>query len=249
MKNQYIPTIKKQVTEIDVGENIAFVHPFIRPNNYKGAAKEILNHPVRMSLPNGEKTSYLLKAVYCGPEDFQKEPEAVELRDEIMKQKYLWIFQRNLWVPEEYESSHGVFVVYDEKGVGISKELDIGELEKALKGGRRLENGVRFSEDGKVSFAPRKSYKDGEMTAEEFANDGFIIASCEENGARNLAEVSQSKYFPIKEPRSWIVNTDNKPIQTISALGDRVWYGYGLDFGGSYRVVGRYGCASGVVVV
>ncbi len=249
MTNQYTPSIRRKITEIDVDENISFAHPFASPNDYRSVAQEILNNKtVKMSLPDGEKTSYLLHAAYCGPEEFQNQPEAIKLRDQIMKPRHLWIYQRNLWVPEEYKSAHGVFVFYDEKGVGTTEELDIGELERALKGGKELKNGVKFSEDGRITFAPRNTYKDGEMSAEDFANDGFIIASNGENGARNLAEVSQSKHFKYKNPRSWIADPDNKPIQTVSAVGGgRDWVGGGLGFYGDCHGGGG-GCASGVLV-
>lgn len=247
MTNQ-TPSIERGFTRINVpylDERIAFGRPFAGPNDYKSVAKEILNNKtVKMSLPDGEKTSFLLHAVYCGPKEFQSQPESVELRDEIMKSRYLHIFQRNLWVPEKY--SAGVFVVYDENGVGTSEELDIGELEKALKGGRKLKNGVRFSEDGKISFAPRNTYKEGIFdNPEDFAKDGFIIASNKEEGARNLAEVSHSNHFRYKKPHSWIVNPDDKPIQTLAAVGDMFWVGGRLVFVGSHLGDGRGwgGCA------
>ena len=138
-------------TRVNVEESIAFAHPFAGPNDCRGVAKEILNNKTaKMYLPDGEKTSFLLKAVYCGSEEFQSQPESIELRDEIMKPRNLLVFQRNLWIPENYGA--GVFVVYDEKGVGTSEELDVGDLEKSLKGGKKLKNGIRFSEDGKTGF-------------------------------------------------------------------------------------------------
>ncbi|MBI2448702.1 hypothetical protein HYV49_00205 [Candidatus Pacearchaeota archaeon] len=248
MVKPYTPNIERMATRLNVDENIAFAYPYSKRSNYKSVAQEILNNKTAgLSLPDGEKTSYLLKAVYCGPEDFQKQPESVELR-EIMKSGYFWLFQRNLWIPEKYKSSHGVFVVYDEKGIGTSEELDIGELEKALKGGRELKNGIKFSEDDKIGFAPRDTYNEGEMSPEDFANDGFIIVSNKEQGARNLAGVSQSRHFKNKKPRSWIVNPDKELIQTVSAVGyGRYWVDYRLDFGGCHDDF-RFGFASGVLV-
>ncbi len=249
MAKQY-PSVQRGFTSIDINENISFAYPFAGPNDYRSLAKKILsNKTAKMSLPNGEQTSYLLLPVYCGPEEFQNKSEAIELRFSTMMPRYLYIFQRNFWIPEKYHSAHGVFVVYDENGVGTSEELDIGELERALKGGRKLNNGIRFSEDEKIGFAPRNTYKEGEMSAEKFANDGFIIVSNKEQGARNLAEVSQSKYFRNKAPRSWIVNPDKETIQTVPAVGDdRYWGGSGLIFDGSCRGGYGGGCASGVLV-
>ncbi len=245
------PSIERGFTKINVpylDETLSFAHPYTGPNDYRSVAKDILkNKTPKMSLPNREQTSYLLYAVYCGPEDFQGEDECVELRDEIMKPTYLWIFQRNLWIPENIRTKYGagVFVVYDEEGVGTSEELDIGKLEKVLKGGKVLKNGIRFSEDEKVGFAPRNTYKEGGMSAEDFANDGFIIVSNKEQGAKNLAEVSQSKYFKYKKLRSWILNPSDEPIQTVSTVGDD-WGDDWLDFVGCC-VGGRGGYASGVL--
>lgn len=256
MTNQYIPNIEG-IRRINVDESIAFAHPFAGPNDYRSVAKEILDNKIeKMSLPNGEKTSHLLHAVYCGPEKFQNEPEAVELRDKIMKKEYhLLIFQRNLWVPEKYRSAHGVFVVYDENGVGTSEELDIGDLEKALKGGRELKNGIKFSEDGKIGFAPRNTYKDGTFeNPEDFAKDGFIIVSNGEQGARNLAEVSQSGHFRYKQPRSWILDPESKivdkdkPAQTLSVVGVNFFVDFRLlGFDGIAYDGDRHNFASGLL--
>ncbi len=256
MNKQNLPRVERGITKLVVpylAEDISFTHPYICSNDYRSVAKEILkNETAEMFLPDGKRTSFLLHATYCGPENFQSLPESVELRDKIMKLRYLWIFQRNLWVPENIRTTYGpgVFIIYDENGVGTSEELDIGKLEKALKDGKQLKNGVRFSEDGEVGFAPRNTYKEGVFeNPEDFANDGFIIASNKEQGARNLAEVSQSKHFKYKTPRSWIVNSDKEPIQTVSAVGnDWYWVDLGLDFGGGCRGGGRDGYASGVLV-
>ena len=244
----YTPSIERGITRLKVAENITFAHPFAGPNDYRGIAQEILKNKVKkMYLPDGEKTSYLVRAVYCGPQKFQSQPESIELREQIMKPRYLWLFQRNLWIPKEVKTNYGpgVFVVYDEKGVGTSEELDIGELERELKGGRKLKNGIIFSEDEKTSFAPRNTYREGEMSSKEFANDGFIIISNKEQGARNLAEVSQSNHFEYKKPSSWIVDPGNKPVQTVSALGYRFFCDNRLVFGG--YLGGRGGHASGVL--
>lgn len=246
MAEEYAPSIERGLTRINVGKGIAFAHPFAGPNTYREVAKQILgNRTARLSLPDGENTSFLLHAVYCGPEEFQKQPEAVELRDNIMRPRYLWVFNSNLWVPEKYKSAYGVFVVADEGGLGLSQQLDVGELEKRLKGGRKLKSEVRFSEDGKVGFAPRDTYKNGVMSPEDFAKDGFIVASNKEEGARKLAEVSKSRHFTYKQPRSWIVEAGKEPIQAVSAVlgydGDRLGFlGYFLD--GSWG-----GCAFGVL--
>lgn len=253
MAEQNIPSNEREreFTRINVpyiDRKLSFAYPFAGPNDYRSVAKEILeNKTAKMSLPDGEKTAFLLHAVYCGPEEFIKKSESEKLIDEIWNPMYLWIFQRNLWVPKKYNSAHGVFVVYDKNGIGTSEELDIGELERALKGGRKLKKDIRFSEDGKIGFAPRNTYREGVFkNPEDFANDGFIIASNKEDGARNLAEVSQSEHFKYKQPRSWILNAEDKPIQTVSAVGYRGWDDYRLGFGGNFPDGYWDGCASGV---
>src|SRR3989344_3865641 len=136
MSKQNTPTIQR-TTRINVAGNRVFAYPFTAQNNYKRAMKKLQSQ----ILPSGEDFSYLLHASYCGPVGFQAQLESEDLRAK-MKSNYFWLAQRNLWVPEKYQSAHGVFVVDDKNGVGLDKELDVGKLESSLKGGRKLKNGL-----------------------------------------------------------------------------------------------------------
>ena len=241
MSKQNTPTIQRGITRINVAGNRVFAHPFTAPNYYKGAMEELQSK--NQALPSGEDFSYLLHAGYCGPESFQAQPESQDLRSK-MNSNYFWLAQRNLWVPEKYQSAHGVFVVDDKNGVGLDKELDVGKLESSLKGGRKLKNGIRFSEDETIGFAPRATYSSGEMSSDKFAKDGFMIISNKPQGAKRLAEVASSKHFQYK-PYTWIVEPTNKPIQSLSAVS--VYDGLRLDFDGGYDAGDDSGCASGVL--
>ncbi|MBS3092461.1 hypothetical protein J4466_03510 [Candidatus Pacearchaeota archaeon] len=234
--NRIIPSINIPYLDREV---ICFSYPFEGPFNYRDLGKRILdNQTLKLSLPDGEKTSFLLRAAYCGHKEFQKHQRAVELRDGIMEPSYFYLFQINTW------TNKGLYVEYDPEAIGISGKIDIDRFERQLERGVTLKNKIRFSKDGGTGFAPRETYRGGEFTPDEFAKDGVIIARNKVQGAKNLAEISQSKYFRIKKPRSWIIEPENEPIQTVSALGS--YDGVRLGFYGVCHGVGLGGCASGV---
>ena len=142
-------------------------------------------------------------------------------------------------------ASYFIASSYDEKGVGLSEKLDVGELEKSLNGGRKLKNGIRFSEDGEIGFAPRKTYKSGEMKPEDFAKDGLVLVTNKPEGAKRLAEVSSSKQFKYS-PRTWIIEPTDEPIQSLSAV-DSYWYGAWLNLNANCDGNDYGGCASEVL--
>jgi len=187
------PTIETGIMRINVPEGkVVFTHPFEGPNTYREVGRAILNNKTaNLSLPTGEQTAFLLDAVYSGPESFRQHPISSELRDQIMKPRYLWVFNRNLWVPGEKE---GVYVQHDPKAVGFSEALNIDSLERKLEDGDEIQ-GVRFSKDRRTAFAPRKTYQEGEMDADDFANDGFVIASNGVEGAKRFFFSSSGTTF------------------------------------------------------
>src|SRR3989344_4931749 len=132
-------------------------------------------------VPTGDYTSSLLYTAYCD-KSVANEPEFKDVKD-TMKNSWLWVFNRNLW------TSEGVYSIKDEKALGRSEPLDVKNLEKMLKCGKEI-NGIRFSEDGRVGFAPKESYKFGENTPQEFSENGFIIIVNGIEGAKKLGEVS-----------------------------------------------------------
>jgi hypothetical protein len=158
---------------------IKFVSPSFGSNTYQNVGQEILSK--NLNVPTGDYITSLLHSAYCF-NNVRNTPEFKDVRD-IMKSNWLWVFNRNLWTEK------GVYVFQDSEAKGRSQLLDINELEKMLKDGKEI-NGIRFSNDGRVRFAPKESYKLGEHTSESFAKDGFMIASCKQEGAEKLGEVS-----------------------------------------------------------
>src|SRR3989338_208549 len=157
---------------------------------YYDAGREILRQG--LSVPTGEDIAPLVHSIYYPQRHkkyaFRKIKSELELNDEGF-----WVYQINLWTPK------GVYVVHDNHVEGMSKKLEIYDLEEKLKNGKELSwGGIRFSTDGKVRFAPKQSYRlEGEEgedcsespiiyedhTPETFVKDGFIIASYNETGA------------------------------------------------------------------
>mgnify|MGYP001573188626 FL=1 len=99
--------------------------------------------------------------------------------------------------------------------------LTVNELKQRLVGGKTSQ-GVEFSSDGEVAFAPRGSYAFGEMEdAGKLALDGAVIAQYGVEGAKLLAEASANLR---NKPKTYGVDVKEgqKPVQTVSALGERV---------------------------
>ncbi len=205
-------------------EEIAFIYPSVGPDTYKNVRKTILENGQKV--PTGDYTASLLHSTYCD-DSVANEPEFENVR-EIMKNRWLWVFNKNLW------TENGVYVIQDLDTIWESQPLVMNELEKMLKGGKEI-NEVRFSEDGRVRFAPNGSYNLGVNTPENFAKDGFIIASCGVEGAEKLGEVSAKFRY---HPRVYGVEIEKgqTPEQRLSVVdgdyGDRLIF-LGDSFGDS----------------
>ena len=217
----YQSRVERAVTRLWVphgrGE-IAFAHPSVGPDNYGNVGKTILENGQLVS--TGDHTASLLHAAYLG--SGKDEPEFEKVR-EIMKDRWLWVFNRNLW------AENGVYALNDLEATGRNQPLDINELERMLKDGKEV-GGIRFSQDEKLRFAPKGSYELGEHTSESLAKDGFIIAGYGLEGAEKLGEVSST--FRYKPKTFGIqVNEGQAPEQRVSVVGGSdgglVVFGYG----------------------
>ncbi|PIN91038.1 hypothetical protein COU57_02420 [Candidatus Pacearchaeota archaeon CG10_big_fil_rev_8_21_14_0_10_32_14] len=222
----------KTIIPYENGE-VAFVHPSYK-GDYISVGKQILENGLRIS--TGEEVATLLYTAYCIPE-VHDEKEFENVRD-IIKNRWLWNFNRNLW------TENGVYVISDPRVLGLSKLLNVNQLEKSLEGGRELSwGGIRFSTDGSVRYAPKGSYVLGDHTSESLAKDGQVVASHGEIGAEKLGEVS------IKfrnNPRTWGINVSEgqTPELRVSAL---IGYFCGrLGVGGRSFGDGEGNCGFGV---
>jgi hypothetical protein len=224
----------KPGTIINIRRGVVLASELKGPGYYRDTVKAMHNPEARLTPSNGERVAYLLETAYHDLAGQETEPDLQNVRD-VMENNYLWLAERKLWVPGE---NPGVYVVADPKGIGLSKSLDPDELEQRLKGSRQLKNGVRFSRDRTVAFAPKESYVNGEVDAK----DGVLVASMGTKGAQSFIRTGRSKHFQ-EPPASWIVEPDSEPIQTLSAVGD---FGGRLSLDGSCDDDYRDGYASGV---
>ena len=232
IKNAYQPRIVRGRTKFFVphgDSEIAFVSPKVGPNTYRVVGQEILKNGQKV--PTGDYTSSLLYTAYCD-KSVENEPEFKDVKN-IIKNDWLWVFNRNLW------TSEGVYSIKDEKALGRSEPLDVKNLEKMLKGGKEIK-GIRFSKDGRVGFAPKGSYKFGENTPQEFSEDGLIIAVNGVEGAKKLGEVSSK--FRNKPYINGIEVKDGQTEQKVSAVNGVV---DGLRFDGDWDG-NNGGCGFGV---
>lgn len=217
------------------GETV-FAFPSFGPGIYLDVGQRVLSN--NLQTPVGEHSSDLVHAAYCGPEmvedkPFRDSPPVANVRD-IMRNDWIWVARRKLWTPEGFgKLGAGIFSVYDEKGIGLSKELVISELEEELKNSVELREGVISTPNGRVRFASESSYTLGDHTHDSIEDDGNVITDYGVEGAGRLSDVSR-----VIGGNPYVYGLDvsqlKKPEQRVSALGeDGGWLHVRGDFGGS----------------
>lgn len=192
IRNYWKGLFGEQRTEFQVPHNsgeATFLFPAFGGDTYRKVGKSILSR--NLQVPTGDYTASLLHYAYCNPIANEQESNSIK---NIVENNWLWIFNINLWTDK------GVYVIQDKEAMGVSQNLDIGNLEKALENGKEI-GGVRFSKDGRVRFASKWTYRynpeqewvlDGGyyLAPEDLAKDGFVIASCGKEGAEKLGKIS-----------------------------------------------------------
>ena len=220
---------------IDINGN-SFAHPSLT-GNYASVGSQI-NNTANLSFATGDQIADLLYSAYC--DKSERNSEEMQHIRKTMKNRWIWVGNRNLW------TSDGVYVIQDSQGIGRSQELAINELESALKGGKEFSwGGVRVSQDKRIRFAPKDTYSLGYQSPEDFAKNGFVIASCNQEGSEKLAKVSQAIQFKTNS-YIWGLNISEgqAPIQRLSAVVD--YYGR-LFLSGHNWGDSDVGCAFGVL--
>lgn len=207
MTQTYQPRIVKEIWTPHNNGEIAFASPAVGPNTYRENGAQILRNG--LLVPTGDYTASLLHSAYCS--SAKDEPEFKDVRDK-MKARWFDVFNKNVW------NSNGVYVFQDLEAVGRSQPLDVKDLEKALKGGKEI-SGVRFSRDKRVRFAPKGSYTLEYQTPEALAKNGFMIASCDVEGAEKMGEVS-SKFSNKPYVYGLNIEEGQAPEQRVSAVND-----------------------------
>lgn len=244
-KTEHNPRIIRGRTLIQPfgNDELTFVHPNFGPGNYRNVGISILEDR-SLRLSTGVDVAPLVNAAYCSKE-VQDEPEFSNVRN-LMKNNGIWVYNRVLWAPQ------GAYIVQDPYAIGTSEELEIGPLETILADGTEIGDGIRFSNDKTVRFAPKATITLGEQDYPTLARNGFLIASYDEEGAEQLAEAS-TKFRNNPYVSGVRVNEGEKPITRVSALYS-VWgfdgrldvlgYNHGNDWGGCSFGVSRTGEAS-----
>src|SRR3989344_6416899 len=110
-----------------------FVYPSAGPDTYQNVGKQIryirVDGELRESglvVPMGDISASLIEVAYFPKND---NPELANIR-EVMKARWLLVFQKNLWSPE------GVYVSHDLEAKGLSEALDVSQLELAIRDGK-----------------------------------------------------------------------------------------------------------------
>jgi len=184
------------------------------PGTYQNLRKRLLRK--ELLLPEGDRIASLVYDAYDS-----EEKESQEIQD-IVKYNYIWVFNRNLWIPE------GVYVVKDPNAIGTIEELNKKYLCEQLNRNGSSKS-VLYSNKGDIAFAPRGAYKPGKHTPESLAKDGFVIASFGEEGAKKLGELS--KKFNHKPIIYGIEPSFGEEVQSVSSLSSN-WEGGGFCISG-----------------
>ena len=210
-KQKLIPIIERGQTKIKVPCNdkyVTFAYPSFGQDTYVNVGKQILEN--NLQIPTGEQTTSLLYTAYFD-DSIKDEPEFENIRN-IMKDRWLWIFNRNLWTDK------GVYVIQGLGAKGRSEILELSDLEKSLKNAEEI-NGVRFSGDRRVRFAPKETYRLEYNSQDELAKNGFVIASYGVKEAEQLAEISE-KFSDKPYVYGLNINQGKKPELRVSALDE-----------------------------
>ncbi len=212
-------TLKSKLWVPHEDGEIAFAYPRFGPDIYQNVGRQILEKisGKDLAVPTGEHNVSLLYTVYCD-KSVSNKPEFQNIR-KIMRDNWLWGFIKKLWTPENCgELGAGVFSVYDENAVGLSKELKVSQLEEALEIPVELSEGVISTQDGKIRFASVSSnYTLGEHTHDSLKTDGSVIADYGINGAMKLSKISRTIGKNL-----YVCGLDvsklKEPVQRVSAL-------------------------------
>lgn len=135
--------------------NAVFIFPPFGPGNYTDVVNQALSSGQK--LPTGEQIAFMLNEVYdCEKPHFLNERMSF-MRNFIMDHGRLYVPVINIWTSTNDAANPGRYAVFDENGRGLTRGYTYEELEDRLSGGT-TEREVRFSEDRKVSFAPKNTY-------------------------------------------------------------------------------------------
>jgi len=129
---------------------IKFAFPPFGPGEYRVVGQQILD--AGLQVPNGGQMASLVHTAFCDP-DMKDEPQFERIKHIIRggDQNWLWMYLCN------FVTKKGIYVFQDSEVRGGQLNLTQRDLEKMLKEGPEIK-GIRFSEDIRVSFAPRGSY-------------------------------------------------------------------------------------------
>ena len=186
MKTQTKPLVVKEGrTELST-DNRTFIYPALGPGNYEQVREQI--DAAGLQRPTMADTADLVHTAFHSDDKYSQ-----EIRD-IVKDRRLWAFERNLYVPK------GVYI-YPEPDNG--RPLNESELVERLEAS---DPSVRF-----VHFG----FEIGEMRPMQLAKNDYVIALAGEEGADKLAEVADQ--FERK-PYLWSFKSVNEPTTRVSAL-------------------------------
>src|SRR5438876_1038071 len=101
---------------------VSFEYPAYGPNTYASVGKSILKRGLK--IPTANQTASLLHEAYYGNEEFKDSPEAKFIREDIMKARWMWAFNRNIWTPKDSKNA-GVYVLHDAKAEGRSGAFNV----------------------------------------------------------------------------------------------------------------------------
>ena len=222
MKTQTKPlVIREGRTELDTtfnGKTLTFVASSYGPNTYLGV-KEAIEQ-------DGYKTPTMAENASLVHTAFNSDDKYSNGIKGIMKDRWLWSFTGNLYLPNK-----GVYIQDNPEIRDGRVIMDESDLVKKLE-----------SKDPSVRFVPF-GFETESMSPMQLAKNAYVIGLAGEEGADKLAEVADE--FKQK-PYLWSFKSVNEPTTRVSALDSDWGLGHWLDVNGSDGGVSWDGHAFGV---
>ena len=200
-------------------QKTVFLHPAFGPNTYAQVGEAITQDG--LARPTMADTTDLVYAAFKSENSYSQEIK------KLMRDRWLWGFTGNLYVPQE-----GVYV---QDNPQIRKGMPFMEKSELV---RKLE-----VQDPSVRFVPF-GFPMGEMSPEDLATNTYVIALAGEEGAEKLGEVATK--FRNKLYLYSFTSVD-EPLTRVSALNSDWDDVHRLSVSGNIRGDVRDGCAFGVL--
>jgi len=188
---------KTTLTLDHLDEELTFIYPSKGPDTYANVQEALIKD--NLKAPTASQNASLIYSAFKNQDN-----EFSQNIINTMKNRWLWCFTGNLYVPDK-----GVFI-QDNPDIKNNKiSMNLEDLEKKLE-----------ANDSSVRFVPF-GYKIQEQTSKQLEKNQYIIGLAGEEGAQKLAEIADM-YKDKEEPYVYSFENIEKETARATAL-DSYW--------------------------